>query len=222
MEVTEEALRAMFAVLSPHLDERQRRLLAGAQARALGRGGIAAVTRASGLSRATVKAGATEIDQGPERTTRIRRAGAGRPKATTHDPDLLAALDGLVEPTARGDPTSPLRWTCKSTRKLADELGAQGHRVSANTVAGLDYLCGGPPAMAVPTAIRPPRRRIATPRIKLSVREPLSKAAVTHAVRWPARRAALRASHSDSSQRSPLGPGGAGARAAEGPAVGRW
>jgi hypothetical protein len=137
MEVAEEALAAMFAVLSPHLDERQRRLLAGAQARVLGRGGIAAVTRASGLSRATVQAGAKEIDQGPQRTTRVRRPGAGRPRATAHDPDLLAALDALVEPTARGDPESPLRWTCKSTRKLADELRAQGHRVSANTVAGL-------------------------------------------------------------------------------------
>jgi hypothetical protein len=137
MEVTEEALTRLFAVLSPHLDERQRRLLAGAQARALGRGGIAMVTRASGLSRATVKAGTTEIDHGPERTGRIRRPGAGRPKVTRHDPDLLQALDGLVEPTARGDPMSPLRWTCKSTRNLADELTAQGHRVSANTVAGL-------------------------------------------------------------------------------------
>ncbi|HEV8650213.1 MAG TPA: ISAzo13 family transposase, partial [Actinomycetes bacterium] len=137
MEVTEEALAAMFAVLSPHLDERQRRLLAGAQARALGRGGIAMVARASGLSRATAKAGTTEIDHGPERTRRARRPGAGRPKATAHDPDLLHALDALVEPTARGDPTSPLRWTCTSTHTLADELGAQGHPVSANTVAGL-------------------------------------------------------------------------------------
>jgi hypothetical protein len=93
---------------SPHLDERQRRLLAGAQARALGRGGIAMVTRASGLSRATVKAGTTEIDHRPERTGRIRRPGAGRPRVTRHDPDLLQALDGLVEPTARGDPMSPL------------------------------------------------------------------------------------------------------------------
>src|SRR6266700_2635897 len=148
MEVTEEALAGMFAVLSPHLDERQRRLLAGAQARALGRGGIAAVTRASGLSRATVKAGTSEIDQGPKRTTRVRRPGAGRPKATAHDPGLLAALDALVEPTARGDPMSPLRWTCKSTRTLADELAAQGYQVSANTVAGLlgelDYSLQAP------------------------------------------------------------------------------
>jgi hypothetical protein len=143
VEVTEEALAAMFTVLSPHLDERQRRLLAGAQARALGRGGIAMVVRASGIARSTVRIGASEIDQGPEVTRRARRPGAGRPKATAHDPGLLAALDALVEPTARGDPESPLRWTCSSTRKLADELGAQGHRVSARTVAellvGMDY-----------------------------------------------------------------------------------
>src|SRR5215211_2880396 len=143
MEVTEEALAAMFAVLSPHLDERQRRLLAGAQARALGRGGIAMVARPSGMARSTVRIGTSEIDQGPELTRRARRPGAGRPKATVHDPGLLAALDALVEPTARGDPESPLRWTCKSTHKLADELGAQGHRVSARTVAellvGMDY-----------------------------------------------------------------------------------
>jgi hypothetical protein len=137
MEVTEEALAAMFAVLSPHLDERQRRLLAGAQARALGRGGVTTVARASGMSRSTVRIGTTEIDQGPELTGRVRRPGAGRPKATERNPGLLAALDALVEPTARGDPMSPLRWTCKSTRKLADELTAQGHPVSARTVAEL-------------------------------------------------------------------------------------
>ena len=127
----------MFAVVSPHLDERQRRLLAGAQARALGRGGIAAVARASGMARSTVELGTTEIDQGAVPARRVRRSGAGRPKATDRDPGLLAALDALVEPTARGDPESPLRWTCKSTRKLADELTAQGHPVSAKTVGRL-------------------------------------------------------------------------------------
>ena len=137
MEVTEEALAAMFAVLAPHLDERQRRLLAGAQARALGRGGVATVARASGMSRSTVRIGTTEIDQGPELTGRVRRPGAGRPRAAERNPALLVALDALVEPTARGDPMSPLRWTCKSTRKLAEELGAQGHPVSARTVAEL-------------------------------------------------------------------------------------
>src|SRR6266511_1816233 len=148
MEVTEEALAAMFAVVSPHLDERQRCLLAGAQARALGRGGIAAVARAAGMARSTVELGTAEIDQGAVPAGRVRRSGAGRPKATERDPGLLAALDALVEPTARGDPESPLRWTCKSTRKLADELAAQGHPVSAKTVArllaGMDYSLQDP------------------------------------------------------------------------------
>ena len=127
----------MFAVLSPHLDERQRRLLAGAQARALGRGGVTVVARATGMGLTTVKKGAAEIDQGPEVTGRVRRPGAGRPKAPEQDPELLTALDALVEPDTRGDPMSPLRWTAKSTRTLADELTRQGHRVSASTVAGL-------------------------------------------------------------------------------------
>src|SRR4029450_11036355 len=115
MEVTDEALTAMFAVLSAHLDDGQRRLRAGGQARALGRGGIAAVARASGMSRSTVRIGTTEIDQGPEQTGRVRRPGAGRPKAAERNPGLLAALDPLVEPTARGDPMWPLRWTGKPT-----------------------------------------------------------------------------------------------------------
>jgi hypothetical protein len=137
VEVTEEALAAMFAVLGPQLDERQRRLLAGAQARALGRGGVAVVARTSGMSHSTVHLGIREIDQGPKPAGRIRRPGAGRPKATDRDPGLRHALDALVEPTSRGDPASPLRWTCRSTRTLADELAAQGHRVSARTVARL-------------------------------------------------------------------------------------
>src|SRR6266851_4293288 len=98
----------MFAVLSPHLNERQRRLWAGAQARSLGRGGVAMVARATGMSRSTVSTGAAEIDQGPEPTERVRRPGAGRPRAETKDPDLVDALDALVEPTSRGDPGSPL------------------------------------------------------------------------------------------------------------------
>ena len=132
----------MFAVLSPHLNERQRRLLAGAQARALGRGGVAAVARASGMSRSTVSSGAGEVDAGPELTERVRRPGAGRPLAEKRDPGLVDALDALVEPTARGDPESPLRWTCKSTRNLADALSAGGHPVSANVVAELLVALG--------------------------------------------------------------------------------
>ena len=127
----------MFAVLSPHLNERQRRLLAGAQARAVGRGGVAAVARASGMSRSTVSTGAAEVDEGPELTERVRRPGAGRPRIEDRDPGLVEALDALVEPTARGDPGSPLRWTCKSTRNLADALTEAGHPVSAQVVAEL-------------------------------------------------------------------------------------
>jgi Rhodopirellula transposase DDE domain len=137
VEVSEEALADLFAVLSPHLNERQRRLLAGGQARALGRGGVAMVARASGMSRSTVSTGAAEIDQGPELTDRVRRPGAGRPRLETTDPGLVDALDALVEPTARGDPESPLRWTCKSTRNLADALTAAGHPVSYQVVAEL-------------------------------------------------------------------------------------
>src|SRR4029453_13537972 len=124
MEVTEEALATMFAVLGPQLDERQRRLLAGAQARALGGGG--ACLRAWGMSHSPAHRGTRENDHGPGLAGRIRRSGAGRPKATDRDPGLLQALDALVEPTSRGDPESPLRWTCKSTRNLADELTAHG------------------------------------------------------------------------------------------------
>jgi hypothetical protein len=137
VEVSEEALADMFAALSPHLNERQRRLLAGAQARAVGRGGVAAVARASGMSRSTVSTGAGEVDQGPALTERVRRPGAGRPRIEDRDPGLVDALDALVEPTARGDPESPLRWTCKSTRNLADALTKAGHPVSAQVVAEL-------------------------------------------------------------------------------------
>src|SRR5215204_5533417 len=133
----------MFAVLSPHLNERQRRLLAGAQARALGRGGVAMVARASGLSRSTVSTGAGEVDEGPDVTERVRRPGAGRRRVEDRDPGLVGALDALVEPTTRGDPESPLRWTCKSVRQLAATLVQQGHRVSRQWVADalhrLDY-----------------------------------------------------------------------------------
>src|SRR5439155_16794118 len=127
----------MFAVLTPHLDERQRRLLAGAQARALGRGGVAAVARVSGMSRSTVQTGASEVDEGPELTGRVRRPGAGRPRLEDRDPGLVDALDALVDPTSRGDPESPLRWTTKSTRNLADALTLAGHRVGADVVAQL-------------------------------------------------------------------------------------
>jgi hypothetical protein len=136
-EETGRILAAKFAVIFPHLDERQRRLLMGAEARALGHGGIRVVARAAGVREATVSLGVDELDSGTEPLGRVRRPGGGRKRAADLDPGLLPALLALVEPDERGDPVSPLRWTTKSTRRLAAELAAQGHAVSADTVAGL-------------------------------------------------------------------------------------
>jgi hypothetical protein len=135
--VTREMLTAKFETILPHLDERQRRLLLGAEARALGHGGIRLVARAAGVREATVSLGVDELDSGAEPLGRARRPGGGRKQAADADPGLRAALLALVEPEERGDPMSPLRWTTKSTRKLAAELTAQGHKVSADTVGGL-------------------------------------------------------------------------------------
>src|SRR5262245_28119446 len=137
MEVSGEMLAAKFGVIFPHLDERQRRLLMGAEARALGHGGIRLVARAAGVREATVSLGVDELDSGAGPLGRARRAGGGRKRAADADPGLRPALLALVEPEERGDPMSPLRWTTKSTRKLAAELTAQGHKVSADTVGDL-------------------------------------------------------------------------------------
>jgi Rhodopirellula transposase DDE domain len=137
MEVTGEMLAAKFEVIFPHLDERQRRLLLGAEARALGHGGIRLVAGAAGVREATVSLGAGELESGAEPLGRARRPGGGRKRAADLDPGLRPALLALVEPDERGDPMSPLRWTAKSTRVLADELMAQGHKVSADTVGDL-------------------------------------------------------------------------------------
>jgi transposase len=133
----EESLAAKFTMLFPHLDERQRRLLMGAEARVLGHGGIRLVARAAGVREATVALGVTELDSGEEPLGRARRPGGGRKRVADVDPGLRPALLALVEPGTRGDPMSPLRWTTKSTRKLAEELTRQGHRVSADTVGDL-------------------------------------------------------------------------------------
>ena len=137
MEVTGEMLAAKLETVFPHLDERQRRLLMRAEARALGHGGIRLVARAAGVREATVSAGVDELDSGAEPLGRVRRPGGGRKQAADLDPGLVPALLALIEPDARGDPMSPLRWTAKSTRALAAELTAQGHRVSADTVGDL-------------------------------------------------------------------------------------
>jgi hypothetical protein len=136
-EEAARVLAAKFAVIFPHLDERQRRLLMGAEARALGHGGIRLVARAAGVREATVSLGVDELDSGAEPLGRARRPGGGRKRAPDVDPGLRPALLALVEPEERGDPMSPLRWTTKSTRKLAAELTRQGHRVGADTVGDL-------------------------------------------------------------------------------------
>lgn len=126
-----------LSLIRPHLDERAWRLLLGAEAKVLGRGGIKLVAAASGVHPDTVAAGVRELDCDEPIPGRVRRPGAGRPPMTVTDPDLLDALEVLVDPVSRGDPESPLRWTTKSTTKLAAELTAGGHRVSARTVAKL-------------------------------------------------------------------------------------
>jgi transposase len=137
MVVTSEILAAKFGTIFPHLDERQRRLLMGAEARALGHGGIRLVARAAGVREATVALGVDELDSGAGPLGRARRPGGGRKRAADVDPGLRPALLALVEPEERGDPMSPLRWTTKSTRTLAGELTRQGHRVGADTVSDL-------------------------------------------------------------------------------------
>jgi hypothetical protein len=133
-----EAIRERYAAVSPGLDERQRRLLVAAEALAYGRGGGVAVSRATGVSRRVIRAGIRELQAGESRPRgRIRRPGGGRKSAVEKDPELPAALERLIEPTTRGDPESPLRWTCKSLRKLTAALREQGHQVSQRVVANL-------------------------------------------------------------------------------------
>ncbi len=140
--VSDEVLIEKFASLFPHLNERQRRLLAGAEARALGRGGIAQVARTSGLHPETVTAGVAELAGGAPVTDRIRRPGGGRRPLTETDPRLLPALEELIDPETRGHPISPLRWTAKSTRQLAAALTERGHRVSHVVVGELLHQLG--------------------------------------------------------------------------------
>ena len=133
-----ESIGEKFRTLLPTFSERMRRLWAGTEARALGRGGIAVVARATGLARNTVVRGLKELDEDlPLDPAYVRRAGAGRKRKAVLNPSLKEALEGLVEPVTRGDPESPLRWTSKSTRVLARELTAKGHSVSHVLVADL-------------------------------------------------------------------------------------
>ena len=127
-----------FKALGWALDERMRRLYGAAEAEGLGYGGISAVSKATGISRRALTQGAKELAKqsspAGQAAGRQRRAGAGRKPSTTKDAELLGALEALIEPSTRGDPESPLRWTCLSLRQLADALTAQGHPISHRVV----------------------------------------------------------------------------------------
>ncbi len=142
--VDEAGIRQRYQVLAGVVDERVRRLMVAAESLAIGRGGQVAVAHATGVSRTTIQQGIREVQQ-PELQAgkgRIRRSGGGRKAMVVIDPTLRDDLDRLVEPTSRGDPESPLRWTCKSVRRLAEELKAQGHQTSHRMVAELLHDLG--------------------------------------------------------------------------------
>jgi hypothetical protein len=135
-----ERIRRKFLALTPLLDERSRRPGAAVEAQELAWGGVTTVAAATGLSRTTIAAGLRALrEQGaaPGPTPRMRRPGGGRKLLEVTDPGLWDALDALIDPVPRGDPESPWRWTCKSTRRLAQELCRQGHPISDRTVAAL-------------------------------------------------------------------------------------
>jgi transposase len=141
--VAEADIKVRYEALRPRLDERARRLLAAAESQAIGPGGISAVSRATGVSRRVIRHGMAELQEpaalGPGR---IRRAGGGRKKAVERDPTFKTDLEKLLESTTRGDPEAPLRWTCKSLRKLTAELQRLHHRVSHQVVADLLHELG--------------------------------------------------------------------------------
>lgn len=139
-----DTLQTKYRSLAPVLNERSRRLWAATEARAIGHGGIALVERATGIARSTIVRGLDELDAPapPLAPERVRRPGGGRKRALEQDPGLRTDLDALVEPSTSGDPDSPLRWTSKSVRRLADELKAMGHQASYRVVADLLHESG--------------------------------------------------------------------------------
>lgn len=129
-------IQSTYDLLAPHMSERARRLWAASQAKALPYGGVSLISSATGLSRTTIHAGLIEIDE-PIKDTRVRQAGGGRKKITEKQPAIIEQLESLIEPFSRGDPESPLRWTCKSTRNLTEELKLKGCSTSQRTVCTL-------------------------------------------------------------------------------------
>ena len=143
-----QAIKAKYAILAPLLDERTRRLWAAVEAQAIGRGGITRVAEATGLSQTTIRAGLKELasqstsDTHNVTSERLRRPGGGRRALVEHDPELLKALEALVDPVTRGDPMGPLRWTCKSAARLAMALQTQGHGVRERSINRLLHALG--------------------------------------------------------------------------------
>jgi transposase len=140
-----EAIERRFKLIGGMLDERLRRCVAGAEALAIGRGGVSIVARATGMSRGAIQAGVAELKR-PKRERlaagRIRKPGGGRKRTVDVDPTLRSDLEALLEPATRGDPETPLRWTCKSSRQLAAELNRQGHLTSHRMVVALLHELG--------------------------------------------------------------------------------
>jgi transposase len=146
MDAREQVIKQKWDLLAGELNERTRRLVAASEAMTIGRGGISLVSRATGLSRKAISQGIKELKERPEESVeskkRLRRPGGGRKKTVSKDQHLCEELERLVEPVTRGDPESPLRWTCKSVRQLATELVHQGHQVSHQLVSGLLHTLG--------------------------------------------------------------------------------
>ena len=134
---TNPKIAEKLAIVLPHLNEKQRRLLIAAEAKTLGWGGISKVAQATGVSRVTIHKALTEIEGKKIIAERVRKPGGGRKDITEYHPNILEKLEALVDPVTRGDPRSPLRWTCKSTRQLSQELGRKGYSISNVTVADL-------------------------------------------------------------------------------------
>ena len=139
---TEQQISKKMAMVIPHLNEKQRRLLMAAEAKVLGWGGISKVAKATGVSRVTIHKALAEVEGKKAVAERVRKPGGGRKDITEDQPEILEKLEALVDPVTRGDPRSPLRWTCKSTRQLAQELERKGYSISNVTVADLLHRLG--------------------------------------------------------------------------------
>lgn len=143
--IAHDSIRKKYEILKTHFNERTKRIWAAAEATSLPYGGISAVASATGISRTTIQAGINEINNTENTNNQIdqvRSKGGGRKKLIELDGTLLQDLEALVDPLTRGDPESPLRWTCKSTQRLAEEMKCTGHQISARTVANLLYELG--------------------------------------------------------------------------------